>query len=99
MITGLPTMRRSGLAIKQGATTGAGILPGIITLSAGMIPGTIPGTILGIIADGMTPGTTAMLAGIHLGITVLAGIGVGVPTIIIPVTSLSEAEADVKAVT
>ena len=88
MITDSPTMPLSGLAIMQASTTGVGILPGIIPVMAGMILGLIPGTILGIIALGTILGTTAMLAGIHLGITTLAGIGAGVHTILIPVMLL-----------
>ena len=50
--------------------------------------GLIPGSIPGIIALGTILGTTAMLAGIHLGITTPAGIGAGVHTILIPVMLL-----------
>ena len=82
MITDSPTMPLSGLAIMQASTTGVGILPGIIPVMAGMILGLIPGSIPGIIALGTILGTTAMLAGIHLGITTLAGIGAGGHTLI-----------------
>ena len=75
-------MKPSGLAIQQLVMTGRSILPGTISVMAGMtlgtmavgagtIPGMIPGMLTGMILGtmvGMIPGITAT-AGMVLGIT------------------------------